>query len=67
MANSTLDNFKKELASLEAKSEPLRKQRDKLADSIRPTEDKIRELNLQIKEIEQPKMGELEKLIKALS
>jgi uncharacterized coiled-coil DUF342 family protein len=67
MVDSTLDGFKKELAALNAKSEPLRQNRDKLADSIRPTEDKIRDLNFAIKEIEQPRKGELEKLIAALS
>lgn len=67
MADSTFDGFKKELAALTAKSDPLRKERDKLSDSIRPTEDKIRALNAEIKKIEQPKKGELEKLIAALS
>lgn len=67
MADSTLDGFKKELAALNEKSAPLRAQRDKLADSIRPTEDQIRDLNLKIKEIEQPRKGELERLVAALS
>jgi uncharacterized coiled-coil DUF342 family protein len=67
MADSTLDGFKKELAALNAKAEPLRKERDKLADSIRTTENRIRELNQQIKAIEHPKKGELERLVAALS
>lgn len=67
MADSTLDTFKKELAALNAKSEPLRKERDKIGDSIRPSENKIRDLNHKIAEIEMPRKGELEKLIAALS
>lgn len=67
MADSTRDKFAAELAALNKESAPLRAERDKLTDSIRPTEDKIRALNNAIKKIEQPKKGELEKLVAALS
>jgi predicted nucleic acid-binding Zn-ribbon protein len=67
MADSTLDGLKKELDAINKKAEPLRVERDKLANSIRPTEYKIRDLNHQIRAIEMPRKGELEKMIAALS
>jgi TolA-binding protein len=60
MTTDYLDQLKKEKAAIEAKSAPLRKERDALNEKIQPTEIKIRELNAKIKELEQPHLAKLQ-------
>lgn len=59
--------IQKEKEALQAKSQPFRDERDKLANEIRPVEDRIRQLNAQIKEIEHPKMAELDTELSAIA
>lgn len=62
-----LETVKKQVAELKAKSAPLRKKRDDLQAKFAPVEKEIQSLNQQIKEIEQPHLGELESALNILT
>jgi chromosome segregation ATPase len=64
------DELEKDKAEIEAKSKPLREERDKLRKEITPTLDRLRELDKEIHAIEQPGLREIHKqlvgLVKAI-
>lgn len=61
-----LSALQAEKAELQALSNPLRAERDSLLASIQPTLNQIRELEKQHKQIEQPRLAELDNQISAL-
>lgn len=61
-----LEKLRGDKSAIEAASAPLRAERDELAESIRPTEDRIRVLNKQIRALEQPHLAVLEAEVRTL-
>lgn len=59
--------IEKELESIRAKSEPLRKERQDLRDKIEPVDVRINALNKMIKDLEQPHVGQLETQLNAIN
>ncbi len=61
------DKLRAEKNTLQAKSTPLRDERDRLLASIQPTLDKVKALDLKIKDIERPRLAELDNQISGLA
>lgn len=54
------DELEAEKVELLKKSEPLRKQRDDLLAKVQPLEEQLREVNNKIKEVERPRLAEID-------
>lgn len=61
-----LEFLKAEKAKIETQTTPLRQKRDELLASVKPILDQVAKLEAQYREIEQPRLGELDNQISAL-